>query len=271
MRERNTLNALFGTFCFAIFANHQNLNAQAQVQALAQTQALAQAIPFNWIQFNEQPKELINIFRHLSSKGSSPGFEAGLTTQKIVAGTDLNLFNFSCLYHSKNSFGLNLIHFGSPDFQTSQGALGYLWHHPKFDVAFSTQWQKSTLSPWVFAPGASVTYNYTKNSRFSAYYKFNESMGLGYHMVLKKGGMLNINYSVPSFSISENTHQFSCSFYYPAFDKIWLGIESCPQRRFNQLTLLYRVSDRLNAAIHSGYFSSLQTFNLSFYAGLSLP
>ncbi len=261
MRGSNTLNTLFGTFCFAIFANHQNLNAQAQTQT----------IPFNWIQFNEQPNELITIFRHRPGKGTSPGFEIGLTSQKIVAGTDLNLFNFSCLYHNKNGFGLNLIQFGSPDFQTSQGALGYLWHHPKFDVAFSTQFQKSTLSPWEFTPGVSATYINTKNSKFSAYYKFNESMGLGYHLVLKKGGMFNINYSVPSVSISENTHQFSCSFYYPTSEKIWLGIESCPQRRFNQLTLLYRVSDRLNAAIHTGYFSSLQTFNLSFYAGLSLP
>jgi hypothetical protein len=271
MRGRNILHTSIFAFCFAFIANHQNLNAQVK----ASTQSFAEAIPFNWIQFKEQPKELSTIFRHLPNKGpgsnSGPQFEAGLTTQKIVAGTDLNLFNFSCLYHNKNSFGLNLIHLGSPDFQTSQCALGYLWHNPKFDVAFSAQFQKSTVSPWFFVPGASVTYNNTKNSRFSAYYKFNESMGLGYHMVLKKGALLNINYSIPSFAFSENTHHISGSVYYPISDNIWLGVESHPQRRFNQCTLLYRVSEHLNFAFQSGYFTSFHTFNLSFYAGLSLP
>lgn len=253
MRGYNKQHTSIFVFCFAFFANVHILKSQA--------------VPWNWIQFQEQPHELVNILRHAKTSG----FEMGLTSQKIVTGTDLNAFDFSCLYHNKHTYGLNLMYFGSPDFQTTHTSLGYLWQHPKFDVALSTQWQKSTLSSWSFVPGASVSYRNTKNSRFSAYFQHNNSMGLGYHIRLKQGGMLNVNYMVPSFSISENTHLLSCSFYYPASDQFWLGIESHPQRRFNQLTLLYRVSDRINAAIQSGYFSSFQTFNLSFYAGLSLP
>lgn len=253
MRRRNTLNTLYGTFCFAIFANQTSLDAQVHST--------------DWIQFKNQPKELVNFISH----SSSSKLDAGVFTEKLVTGTDLNLFNFNLLYHKKHSYGVNLVHFGSPDYQTSQGNLGYLWHNPKFDVTVSTQFQKSTFTAWKLTPAASITYNNTHNSKFSAFYKLNESLGIGYHLTLKKGGMINLHYAVPSFKTSENTQQFSCSFYYPALDKIWVGIESHPIRRFNQLTLLYKVSSQMNVALQTGYFTSFQTFNLRFYAGCNLP
>jgi len=253
MRGYQTINTSIFAFCFAFFAKPSCVSAQT--------------VRRSWIQYQEQPKELSTLLRH----SSASQLETSINSQKLVTGTDLNFFDFNFLYHTNHTYGLNLKHFGSPDYQTFQGSLGYLWHNPKFDVSISSQWQKSTANAWEFSPAISLVFCNTRNSKLSAFYQVNESMGLGYHCFLSKGGIFNVNYSIPTNSMSDKVHQLSCSIFYPASQKIWLGVESHPQQRFNRFTLLYRASNHFNTALQSGYYSSFQTFHLSFYAGLTLP
>lgn len=251
MRGYQTINTSIFAFCFAFIANR--LSAQNTFK--------------NWLQYQEQPRELNTQLRY----NPSCRIETSIITQKLITGTDLNALNVHALRHAKHSYGLNIKYFGSPDFQTIEGNLGYLWHNQNFNVAICSKWEKSTESAWEFSPAVSVLYPTSKKSKLSAHYQHQESMGLGYHWFLSKGGIFNLNYSIFTQSISVHSHRVSCSFYYPTTNKLWVGIESHPQQRYNQMTLLYKASNLMNTAIQSGYFSSFKTFHLSFYAGFTLP